>query len=84
MTVAYPPLIEPNGRISRIRLSGFVHRFALPFLPACADGWAFPSPQLSQLTLASLPDVLSTLTPPEFRSEADGCLLWARRPSPFR
>ena len=44
----------------------------------------FPSPQSSQLTLASLPDVLSTLTPPKFCPEADGCLLCALRPSPFR
>ena len=32
MTVSHPPLIEPDGRIYRIRLSGFVHRFA--FHPA--------------------------------------------------
>ncbi len=31
MTDSLPPLIEPNGRISHIRLSGLIHRAAFHF-----------------------------------------------------
>ena len=35
-------------------------------LPACAVGWVLhPPPEISQLTLVELADVLSTPTPPE-------------------
>ena len=40
MTNALPPLIEPNGRISHIRLSELIHRAAFP--AAVVGNWCCP------------------------------------------